>query len=288
MAEHYRFFDAVETNGQYDREYNAQEFTDYFKALVTTGVMKGAGNQLEVTANGSNMVTSVNTGIAFILGRYYENDAPLTFTHDTETLGLNRIDRIVIRMDQNVDARHVKAFLKKGTASTNPAPPTLTQNNTVYEISLAQVRVTGGQTFIASNAVTDERGTDVVCPWAGSKILPNFNAEGLQELIDEVESLKGEWIEAVLSGGYVTDEYPLKYIKDHNGLVTIFGHIKSPSSGASITTLPVGYRPPGIVRSISIGDDSIMRTISIYSYGGMTIANSSTSSQWINITFRTD
>ncbi|WP_313469788.1 hypothetical protein [Lysinibacillus sp.] len=186
MAEKYRFFDAVlqEDGVTYDREYDAQEFTDYFKALVTTGLMKSAGNQLKVTANGSNMITKIDTGIAFLLGRYYENDSFKELTHDTETLGNSRIDRIVIRMDLSTEARYVKAFIKKGVPSANPVPPALTQTPNLYEISLAQVRINGGQTFISTNAVTDERGIDVICPWAGSKILPNFDNAALEELID--------------------------------------------------------------------------------------------------------
>ncbi|WP_052130232.1 tail fiber protein [Ureibacillus sinduriensis] len=193
MAEKFRFFDAVEDeNGVYDREYNAQEFTDYFKALVTTGIMKGAGNQLAVTTNGSSMITSINTGIAFILGRYYENDSPLELTHDTETVGNNRIDRIVIRMDLSTEARYVKAFIKKGVPSTNPIAPNLTQTANLYEISLAQIKIVGGQTYIAVDDVRDERGTDVICPWAGSNILPNFNDEALAELVAQVEGLENQ------------------------------------------------------------------------------------------------
>lgn len=180
MTEHFGFFDAMQdSNGNYDREYNAQQFTEPFRALVTTGVMKGAYNQLEVTANGANMVSAVKSGVAFVEGRYYYNDALVELTHDTEVIGLNRIDRIVVRMDSTTDARYVKTFIKKGVPSTSPVAPTLTQTPTVYEISLAQVRVVGGQTFIASNNVTDERGKDVVCPWAGSNILPNFSDSSL-------------------------------------------------------------------------------------------------------------
>lgn len=176
MTEHFGFFDAMQdSNGNYDREYNAQQWNEPFRALVTTGVMKGAYNQLEVSTNGANMVSTVKSGIAFIEGRFYFNDALVELTHDTEVIGLNRIDRIVVRMDTTTDARYVKTFIKKGVPSTNSVPPTLTQTPTVYEISLAQVRVVGGQTFVAANAVTDERGKDVICPWAGSKILPNFD-----------------------------------------------------------------------------------------------------------------
>lgn len=186
MAEKFRFMDPVQLeDGTYDREYNAQEFTDYFKALVTTGVMKSVGAQLKVSANGTNMVSTISNGIAFLLGRYYENDDAVNLTHDTESLGNSRIDRVVIRMDLNPDKRHVLAFIKKGTPSPNPVPPTLTQTQNVYEISLAQVRVVGGQTFIATNAVTDERGTSVICPWAGSNILPSFDDNALAQHIND-------------------------------------------------------------------------------------------------------
>ena len=188
MAEHFSFFDAVQLeDGTYEEEYeyDAQKFTNYFKTLVTTGVMKSAGKMLAVSTSGSNMVTKVNTGIAFIEGRYYENDGFKELTHDTETLGNSRIDRIVIRMDLSTEARYVKAFIKKGVPSTNPVAPTLTQTPNLYEISLAQVKIVGGQTFIATNAVTDERGIKVICPWAGSNILPNFDDNAMALHIED-------------------------------------------------------------------------------------------------------
>lgn len=184
MAEKFSFFDPVETELGFDREYNAQEFTDYFKTLVTTGVMKGAGAELKVTTNGSNMVTEVDVGIGFIEGRYYANTSKLAHTHDTEVLGKDRIDRVVVRLDLNTDARHVKSFVKKGAASASPVPPSLQQDTQVYELSLAQVKVVGGQTYINAANITDEHGKDDVCPWAGSGILPNFNDAELEALVN--------------------------------------------------------------------------------------------------------
>lgn len=182
MAEIFSFFDPVLLpNGLPDRDYNAQEFTDYFGDLVTTGIMKGASAELKVMANGSNMITEIDTGIAFVEGKRYANTAKKSHTHDTETLGKDRIDRIVIRKDLNTDARHVKSFIKKGIASANPVPPALTRNEMVYEISLAQVKIIGGQTYISAANVVDERGKDDICPWAGSKILPNFDDSSIGE-----------------------------------------------------------------------------------------------------------
>lgn len=303
MAEKFRFFDAVEDeNGVYDREYNAQEFTDYFKALVTTGLMKGAGNELAVTVNGSSMITSIDTGIAFILGRYYENDSPLELTHDTETLGNSRIDRIVIRMDLSTEARYVKAFVKKGVPSTNPVAPSLTQTPELYEISLAQVKVMGGQTYIAANDVTDERGKDIICPYAGSNILPNFNDEALGDLVENVNTLNNNidlkankeqepWITATLQNSWQHYSPPLKYFKDEFGFVHVHGFIykNQPSGVQTITTLPVGYRTPVTFDDIGVITSGTARLI-IKNSGEVQIQLTSEFAIYvsINIAFKVD
>jgi len=168
MTEISMFFDPRQDEyGNYDREYNAQEFTTYFKVLVTSGVIKNAEGGLKVDTNGTNMITTVDTGIGFVEGKYYQNLAPKNLTHDTESLGLNRIDRVVLRKDLNVERRDVRAEVKKGVPSANPTPPQLEQSEIVWEIPLAQVKIVGGQTYINPEDVIDER------EWAKSKILPD-------------------------------------------------------------------------------------------------------------------
>jgi len=225
MAEHYRFFDSADPLNP-DRTYNADEFTEYFAALVTTGVMQGSGNELEVTASGDNMVSTVGTGIAFIEGKFYANDSPLGLTHETEALGVNRIDRVVIRLDSNTEARHVKAFIKKGTPAINPSPPALQRDGLIYEISLAQVYITGGQTYIDAGDVTDERENDDVCGWAGSNILPNFDDAALQDLIDSIGAPNG--IATLDSDGNVplSQLGPLEDHKNEKASETALGHVR--------------------------------------------------------------
>ncbi|MBU5215082.1 tail fiber protein [Heyndrickxia oleronia] len=186
MAENFSFFDPVEVApGVWDREYFAQQFTDYFRRLVTTGVMKGESGELKVSTEGNSMITTLNTGVAYVVGRSYENTIPLSHTHDTEVLGKNRIDRIVVRLDLRTESRFVKSFIKKGVASTIPVPPDLQRDQFIYEISLAQVKIIGGQTYINANDVIDERGKTDICPWAGSKILPNFDDATLEAHIHD-------------------------------------------------------------------------------------------------------
>ena len=182
MAEEFGFFDPVEiAPNVFDREYNAEQFTKYFRALVTTGIMKGEVGELKVSANGANMIVAIDTGVAFIEGSYYRNTVSLPHTLDTESLGRSRIDRVVVRLD--MAERKVTSFVKKGVPSSSPVAPTLTQTANLYEISLAQVKVVGGQTYVNVPDVVDERGKDVICPWAGSNILPNFDDAALAELM---------------------------------------------------------------------------------------------------------
>lgn len=190
MAEHYVFFDSADPNNP-DRTYNADQFTGYFKTLVNTGIIKAVADGLSVSTTGNNMITTIATGIAFMEGKYYENDASLDLTHDTESLSGDRIDRIVIRLDSSTENRYVKAFIKKGVAGTTPVPPALQQESLIYEISLAQVRIIGGQTYINVDDITDERGTDVICPWAGSNILPSYDDNALADLQNSIGEING-------------------------------------------------------------------------------------------------
>ncbi|KAA0941690.1 hypothetical protein FQ087_20935 [Sporosarcina sp. ANT_H38] len=160
----------------------------FFGKLITDGVMKGEANMLKVETSGSNMNTVVDTGTAFLKAREYENDSELSLTHEVEALGKSRIDRVVIRLMLNVDYREARAFVKKGVAGLAPVVPQLERTDDVYEISLAQVKVIGGQTYINVADVVDERGKEDVCPWAGSKILPNFDDVALAELVEKVNT----------------------------------------------------------------------------------------------------
>ncbi|NYV66185.1 hypothetical protein HYI36_13005 [Bacillus sp. Gen3] len=214
MAENFSFFDPVEVApGVWDREYFAQQFTDYFRRLVTTGVMKGESGELKVSTEGNSMITTLNTGVAYVVGRSYENTSPLSHTHDTEVLGKNRIDRIVVRLDLRTESRFVKSFIKKGVASTSPVPPDLQRDQFIYEISLAQVKVIGGQTYINANDVVDERGKTDICPWAGSKILPNFDNATLEAHIHDYK----EHIPYVVATGTGAD-----YLLSIDGVTSLY------------------------------------------------------------------
>lgn len=160
MAERYRFFDSISGD---TRMYNASEYADYFKRIIKSGLYN-EGGKLAVTADGSTMKTTVDTGVYFFDGRLYENDAPLQLTHDTADATQNRIDLIVLRLDLNSANRYIKTFLKKGTPAASPVAPTLTNTTLVKEIALAEVRIVAGRTYITQADVTDKRPSSLIEP----------------------------------------------------------------------------------------------------------------------------
>lgn len=149
MAEYFRFFDSTENDV---REYTAAEFAEYFSRFLSDGVYTEDGRMgLKVTTiNGFNI--KVSPGYAFIRGYMYKNDADIEFTLDPPDVVLDRIDRIVLRLD--IINRRMNIRLKEGTLGSIPSPPPLVDTVDVKELPIAQIRVNANST---SGIILDER-----------------------------------------------------------------------------------------------------------------------------------
>lgn len=126
--------------------------------VLTDGVLRGEGLELEVYADASGMQVKVRGGAAWLAGTYGE------WTGTTYTMavpgtlpgaGQSRIARIVMR-NRLVD-RIFELDVLPGTNASSPTAPALTQNGTIWERPLAQVLILSGDTNIAAGRVTDER-----------------------------------------------------------------------------------------------------------------------------------
>ncbi len=113
---------------------------------------------------GKDMKVFIKPGYAWIEGYLYKIDTEsLALEHGTADPEFNRIDRVVIRLDKSLEKRYVRAFILKGIPAEEPVPAKLTRNDNIYEISLAQVEVIAGKSFIESYQITDERVNNEVC-----------------------------------------------------------------------------------------------------------------------------
>lgn len=160
MSVTYGFFNSV--NG--DRTYNADQISEYFLKLISNGVFATPSNAMQVQA-AAGMTINVSAGWGFINCKWINNDAPYSLQLDAADVILNRIDRVVLHLDNSTPVRSITIEIKKGSVGVNPTPPALTRSGDVYELSLAQIYVGAGVTSITQAEITDERPDASVCGW---------------------------------------------------------------------------------------------------------------------------
>ncbi len=178
MAEKSRFWNSTTED---PREYQAAEFAEYFSRFLSDGIYVGSNQAgLKVVA-GDGLSVDIAPGFAFIRGYLYKNDDELNISVDGSDATLDRIDRIVIRFDE--EGRKIEADIKKGTPGSKPNPPALTDNDMIKELSLAQIRINHGATAVL---IIDERFT------AYCGIVSLIIEAPLSDLLVEWEQFKSE------------------------------------------------------------------------------------------------
>lgn len=159
MTEKYRFFDSTAEDS---REYTSADWSEIMKRFLADGYIPGKLNEL-VVSSVELLKVQVDTGEAMIQGRWYQNDAAKELTLQTADSTYDRIDRIVLRLDLSTDERKITAVVKTGVAESSPSAPSLQRDNTIYELSLAQIFVAAGAGSIDDTNITDERDNYDYC-----------------------------------------------------------------------------------------------------------------------------
>jgi hypothetical protein len=163
MAEKSGFFNALNVNGEYDRKYNANDYSDNLAVVIGNGVLRSTNDDLRVTASG--MVCTVAAGRAWINGKFYYNDAPKSFAAVTAPAGGSRWDRIMLRLDNDIATRSIALRYVQGMAGNSPKKPEPVRSGNVYELVLADILVGTNATSVT---VTDTRADASLCGWVYS------------------------------------------------------------------------------------------------------------------------
>lgn len=157
------FFNAIMQDGVPDRTYNCDDLNDFLKGLVSeNGIYAEVSSACQVVAS-SGMNVVVKTGKGQIGFNWFEIESDTTLVIESSDVILNRIDRVVIQ--RNLTNRNTILYIKKGTLASNPTPPALTRNETVYEIALADILVSKNISTITTTLITDQRSNNSVCGW---------------------------------------------------------------------------------------------------------------------------
>lgn len=119
------------------------------------GIIQGVGTELAVFADSTGMQVKVPIGDAWVRGHYYRNDAQVTQAIAAANATNPRIDRIVLRIDYAANTIRIAAIT--GVPAGSPVAPAVTQNDAIYEYSLATVLVDAAVGTIAAGKVTNTR-----------------------------------------------------------------------------------------------------------------------------------
>lgn len=160
MAVKYFPFNSAIVNGQPDRAANADILALYLKTFFTDGVVLHKSAALQVNAK-TGLTVQIEPGTAFLDGRILYNDSVESIALDDAEINLNRIDRIIFRLDYV--NRLMEFDVLKGEPGSNPMPPALKRDADAWEMCLAEVRVNALVTNITQSNITDTRANSDVC-----------------------------------------------------------------------------------------------------------------------------
>lgn len=136
----------------HDRVYDADDINSIFDGIITDGVFGNIGSKFNVTP-GSGMTVNVGTGKARFHQIFVENDANLVLQVSQSDVLLNRIDAVVIRVDRTMNGRIGNVVIVKGSPSQNPAAPTLSNDNQIWDMPIAYINVKANANNINSSDI---------------------------------------------------------------------------------------------------------------------------------------
>lgn len=176
------FFNSI--NG--DRRYNAEEMSAIFDGVINDGVFANIGSVFSVSED-TGFRVNVGTGRAWFNSKWIYNDSILALTVEAPEVLLNRIDAVVIEVDNSEMVRACSIKIVKGVPSSDPVPPVMANSDVVHQYPLAHILVEPGVSSITQGKITNKVGTSE-CPYI-TGILEVHNIDNI------VAQWGAQWIE---------------------------------------------------------------------------------------------
>lgn len=170
------FFNSVD----HDRLYDATDISRLFDGLIRDGIFASIGDCM-VVKQSNQMNVTVGTGRAWFNHTWSYNDALYPVTIPPSEILMDRIDAIVLEINSVEAVRANSIKLIKGTPSSTPVKPSLTNTKEVHQYPLAYVTVGKEVTSIRQADIENCVGTSA-CPFV----------TGILEVIS-IEQLIPQW-----------------------------------------------------------------------------------------------
>ncbi len=140
----------------YDRAITSAPLRKLYKKLFSDGVMPNPSNNMQVSA-GSGMNVIVSPGFAMCNGCLKLEEAQRTLAVQASSATYDRIDTVVLRLNDNDSERICDFYILEGTPATSPVRPTLTRTESIWELGLADLFIAKNSTVISNQRITDTR-----------------------------------------------------------------------------------------------------------------------------------
>ena len=140
----------------FDRAISSAPLRKLTKKLFSDGVLPNPSTNMQVTAVSGTKV-KVLTGFALCNGCLKLQETDIEITLPTADASLDRIDTVVLRLDDNDDVRACELYVVSGTAASTPQAPALTQTDSIWELGLANIYRKANSTEVTNANITDTR-----------------------------------------------------------------------------------------------------------------------------------
>lgn len=223
------FFNSL--NG--DRLYNADQMSAIFDGIINDGVHANIGTAFAVSAKTKNIIT-VGIGRAWFNSTWLYNDALYPINTDVSEILLDRYDAVVIEIDRSESVRAGSIKYIKGTPSSSPQKPTLTNTTEVHQYPLAYIYRAAGSSKITQSNITNMVGTSS-CPY----ITGILQVQNIDNIVAQWEDEWDQWTEET-QNEFNTWFESVQDVLDGDTATAIAQHIASTSNPHKVTPEQIG------------------------------------------------
>lgn len=166
----------------WDRAVSSAALRKLTKKLFSDGVLPNPSTNLQVAAV-SGIIVKILSGFALCNGCQKLQEVDLEIELPVSDATYDRIDTVVLRLDDNDDVRACDFMVIKGVAASTPQVPALTQSDSIWEIGLANIYRKANSTEVSNANITDTRYDTSRCGIISS--ISQFDTKTLYQQIEE-------------------------------------------------------------------------------------------------------
>lgn len=182
----------------HDRQYYNMDVSRLFDGLIRDGIFASIGTCFVVTPN-HDFTVSVGIGRAWFNHTWSYNDSIMPVELEQSEILMDRIDAIVLEINEEEAVRENSIKVIKGTPSSNPVKPELIKTQYVHQYPLAYVRLPEASTSIRQADIENAVGTEA-CPFVSGilevisidQLIPQWR-DILNRFVEENTSAFNTW-----------------------------------------------------------------------------------------------